>query len=192
MEMQELPVLAVMTRAQSRKEQQQLVADQKATDSSGVVLSPVEGEQPEEQPASDCDVADESESEEVITRSQFIEFQQQDAELQDMLLTADTPDSMFLLKEGILYTRRLGLREETGKEFAGLAVVVPVPLRRRVIAAGHNLAGHIGVKKTKRWWRNSSTGLGWAGTSSFTARVVPSACSSTPRRPERSHSTPYP
>lgn len=58
------------------------MADQKATDSSGVLLSPVEGEQPEEQPVSvceepnsDCDVADESESEEVITRSQFIEFQ---------------------------------------------------------------------------------------------------------------------
>lgn len=56
---------------------------------------------------------------------------------QDMLLTADTPDSMFLLKEGILYARRQGPRGETGEESAGLAVVVPVPLKRRVIGWPH-------------------------------------------------------
>lgn len=54
-----------------------------------------------------------------------------------MLLTADTPDSMFLLKEGILYARRQGPRGETGEESAGLAVVVPVPLKRRVIGWPH-------------------------------------------------------
>jgi len=106
----EVPVMAVTTRAQARRAQQQLVADQAATASSGVVLTPVSTDQSIEEPASvcdepdsDCEVADESKEdteEIVITREKLIEYQQQDIDLQEILLAAEDPDSMFLIKEG--------------------------------------------------------------------------------------------
>ena len=163
---QEIPVLAVTTRAQSRREQQRLVADQEATDSSGVVLSPLEGEQPEQQsasvceePTSDSEVADEvsEERDEVsITRDMLIEYQQQDPELEDMLLAAEEPDSMFLIVDGVLYMKKQPQREEEVEEEAevalseALAIVVPAQMREIVLKAGHDQTGHMGMKKTRK------------------------------------------
>ena len=158
---QQAPVMAVTTRAQAKKAQAQLEADQTATDTSGVVLTPVSSEQNEERPAndcevtpSDCDEADdhsEDENEVIITRNMLIEYQQQDPELEDMLLAAKHQDSMFQVVDGILYLKKQPLGEGVETEQSDMmAIVVPAQLRPTVLRAGHNQTGHMGTKKTKK------------------------------------------
>jgi len=77
-------------------------------------------------------------------------------DLQDILLAAEEPDSMFQIKEGIMYMRKQfpvedGLAEcREAQDSDILAIVVPKQLRRAVIQEGHDQAGHMGVKKTKK------------------------------------------
>lgn len=156
LDLTEVPVAAVTTRAQSKKAVEQLLADQLATEGSGVALTPPS--EPEraasacEAKKNDFEEAEESEEEFVITRQELIELQQQDESLAEMFLAAEDPDSLFEVRGGILYTKKLSTQEESAVEEkeAQVSIVVPEKLRKKVIEAGHDQAGHMGTKKTRR------------------------------------------
>ena len=160
----EIPVAAVTTRAQSRRAREQEVADQKATDSSGVVLTPPRVPQETEDIVNDCEdqtnVCEEAATGKgegvTIRRQDLIEMQQQDPELQGMLQEAEEPDSVFAIRDGILYIRKFleqdGEAEEDDDvlDLEQWVIVVPESLRKSVLEAGHDHAGHLGARKTKK------------------------------------------
>ena len=188
---QQARMMAVTTRAQAKKAQAQLEADQTATYSSGVVLTPVSSEQNEEQPANDCEVTSgdcdeadehsEDRNEVIITRYMLIEYQQQDPEPKDMLLAAKQQDSMFQAVDGILYLKRQPLEEgvEKTEQSDMMAILVPAQLRPTVLKAGHNQTGHF-------------TGQGWGNRLQIIVRPVQYVYSSILRKPGRNLSTHFP
>ena len=139
------------------------MADQEATDSSGVVLTPpcdpsknedtaVDHEEQE----NDCEAADERDDI-VIRRQDLIEMQQQDPSLKEMLQAAEEPDTVFAIRDGILYFKKFSNRKDSEAEEKEdipqpdpWVIVAPEPLRKTVIKAGHDHAGHLGAKKTRK------------------------------------------
>ena len=154
-EIANVTTMAVQTRAQSKKQREQKEADEAATTTSGVVLTPI---QSEDDVPDDCDDAvattlaqptgcEEAQSDDdttVVTRAQLSEMQFDDPALRQMFLEADGEDSLFQVQNGLLYRKRYLESEEDDYQ-----IVVPTTLRCKVMQAGHNQSGHFGINKTK-------------------------------------------
>ena len=80
-----------------------------------------------------------------VSREQLILPQTEDETLANMKLEADSEDSAFYMESGILYRKRHAEAED-----GDCQIVVPNQLRQKVIMAGHNQAGHVGAKKSKK------------------------------------------
>ena len=132
-------------------------------------------EEPVFQP-NDCNEAEESgeESEVTVTKSQLIISQQQDVTKSQLIISqqqdesvkkmyeeAEQEGSAFVVRGGVLYRRPftwsspteredIDNPEEEPREEEPLLVVIPKDLRRKVLERGHDLAGHMGIKKTKK------------------------------------------
>ena len=168
----EIPVAAVTTRAQSRRAREQEVADQKATHSSGVVLTPPSET---EDTVNDCEDHEEAATGKggvTIRRQDLIEMQQQDPELQGMLQEAEEPDSVFAIRDGILYIRKLPAQDGEAEEDDDVldleqwVMVVPESLRK----AGHDHAGHLCARKTKKMVESQ---FYWPGMASQNTKYCP-------------------
>ena len=157
----------MQTRSQTRKEQRQLEEDQRATASSGVVLTA-----PGDPTSSDQEVAEAGEGAdalsnheaptsqsseekedvtEVVARADLIQWQQEDPALAEMLEEAEQPDSPFHIVDGLLYRAKFGQQDEEVAACTDQSlIVVPSRLREKVMKAAHDQAGHFGVKKSKQ------------------------------------------
>ncbi len=151
--------MAVQTRAQSKKQSEHEEADEAATTASGVILTPIQREDDvPDVTASDCDDAvattlaqptgcEEAQSNDDttgVTRTQLIEMQLNDPALRPMFLEADGEDSLFHVKNGLLYRKRYLEAEEDDYQ-----IVVPTTLRCKIMQAGHDQSGHFEINKTK-------------------------------------------
>lgn len=148
--------MAVQTRAQSKRLREQEEADEAATTTSGVVLTPIGSEDDVSVvTASTCGdavaatpaqptVVGSNDDTTVLTRARLSELQFNDPALKEMFLEADGDDSLFQIKNGLLYRKRCRESEEDDYQ-----IVVPTTLRCKVMQAGHNQSGHFGTNKTK-------------------------------------------
>ena len=149
---QQIPVAAVTTRAQAKRAREQEVADQEATDSSGVVLTPHSDPSEDEDITAvcedlECDGEAAEKREDIIRRQ---DLQQQDPSMEEMLQAAKEPDAVFAIRDGILYMKKFPSNEDSEIEEEEdvlqsdqWVIVVPEPLRKTVIEAGHDCAGHL-------------------------------------------------
>ena len=168
-----LEIFPVTTRAQSKRRLKEMAAHEQATAQSGVVIT-----KPQEQdqgatnvcddagsdgpssPAqpSDCEENKRPELKEeiVITQQQLLHEQLQDEETNKFREEALDCDSQFLIKQDILYWKQHHNSHSEDQDQA--LIVVPTVLRKPVLQAGHDLAGHFGSKKSKTliqahfWW----------------------------------------
>ena len=92
----------------------------------------------------------------VITQQQLLHEQLQDEETNKFREEALDCDSQFLIKQDILYWKQHHNSHSEDQDQA--LIVVPTVLRKPVLQAGHDLAGHFGSKKSKTliqahfWW----------------------------------------
>ena len=92
----------------------------------------------------------------VITQQQLLQEQLQDEETNKFREEALDCDSQFLIKQDILYWKQHHNSDSEDPDQA--LIVVPTVLRKPVLQAGHDLAGHFGSKKSKTliqahfWW----------------------------------------
>ena len=200
-------VLAVQTRAQMKRQEQQLQADAAATAASEAVIHSLDSAQPADglgggppvdqdggptSPGSsrpvdrpgrestpgvsssavssavatlvedvtsgvEAETEDEEEREapsvvitDPFTRQDLIDQQKADESLKPLFEAARLGDPEYFVRDDILYGKNLQPKpEETPHK-----IVVPTPMRNRVLQLGHNRSGHFGHKKTK----NHNTG----------------------------------
>ena len=119
------------------------------------------GKSPVVQPHDSDDVEEREEGSEVtVTKSQLITSQQQDESMEKMYEEAKQEGSAFVVRGGVLYRRpftsnlpeqqREVTIDHSEEEQEPLLIVIPKDLRREVLERGHDFAGHMGIKKTKK------------------------------------------
>ena len=183
-------VMAVQTRAQKLKAEQQKKEDDEATARSGArVWMPEHSQEEEEEDELQEELSQrrQTSSEEsagnekadlptqlgeeesvqllsgtnpeeiIIIRDMLIKGQLDDDTLHGLTQETEEATSSYYLKDNILYKKRFNADESDKEEDEGRGIkdedgliVVPDSLKTTIMRAGHDLAGHFGVKKTKK------------------------------------------
>ena len=177
--------LPLQTRAMSRRQQQQEEENRQATEDSGAAITPLVTNEDEVSHGAEEDVeaapsqgsearprdtdappmgsvatdgdstSEENEANTVITKDKLINSQQEDVALHGFFDGTEDVTPPYLIRDGILYRKNEG---STGEDYL---IVVPDALKKIVLRAGHDLAGHFAAKKTKTliqeqfYWRGS-------------------------------------
>ena len=110
----------------------------------------------------------------VVTRDMLIKGQLEDDTLPDLTQGRDDLSSSYYVKDNILYKKRFNAvalegdeekDEGRGDQDEDGLIMVPNSLKTTVMRTGHDLAGHFGVKKTKKmiaqhfYWRKMGSDI---------------------------------
>ena len=80
-----------------------------------------------------------------FTRSELVKQQKEDDSLKLLFEAARQGDPEYLVKDDVLY----GVNLQPKPDETPLKIVVPTPLRDRILQLGHDKSGHFGHKKTR-------------------------------------------